>query len=300
MRFKLSAIILMTAVGALALTALQGCFTGIEHTATIKDTTSKSKNKPVMTDEQKLLKDVAPQFPALWKAGKPFIVTEGRLAYAYTPASEAAKLHTGDTLYFEAFRPGVRLAGDSVTEVVLNIPAHEQIHTTIESPLSKIMDAEVLTLPFTVDADLVGSVRDKLKGKTVWTIRKGRDGRKFQKTEIIDVLPGNADFPFKVVIPGDSMLMLLNSRSASARTFGNMFTLSDPRKRYPQISDKTWANICNGTIAVDMTREECRLALGAPAGIERDAAYNGIIERWTYEDGKYLVFVDGLLSTFRL
>lgn len=291
--------ILAYAAGALALAALSGCFTGIEKTPVIKDTTS-SKAKTTLTPEQELLSTVAPQTPGEWIPGKPFIVTPGRLTYAYSPTSDAATLSEGDTLRFAELRTSVRLAGDSITEVYLSTPAGKRILTVVESPLSSIIN-KPLPLPFLVDVDVVDEVRRRLKGKTVWTIRAGRDGKKYQRTRIVDVLSGgNADFPLLVATEADTMRMVLSSRSSSARTFDNLFSLSDPRKRYPQISDAIWENICRGKIAVDMTREECRLALGAPASVERTAAYSGIIERWTYEDGKFLLFTDGLLTRFRL
>lgn len=280
------------------LTAMPCCFTGIEKTPAIKYSPS-SKSDVKLSPEQELLQHAEPQIAAQWAAGKPFIVTAGRLTFAYSPSAEAATLSKGDTLRYDGMYPVVRLSGDSVTEVRLLTPAGRQVSTVIESPLSAIID-KPLPLPFTVDAELVGAVRDLLKGKTVWTLRPDNRGKRYQKTQIADVLPGTSDFPFLVAMPTDSLLLVLNSRSTSARTFDNLFSLSDPRKSYPQISDRNWELICNGKIAVDMTRDECRLALGAPAEIDRETTYSGIIERWTYEDGKYLIFTDGLLTRFRL
>ena len=48
-----------------------------------------------------------------------------------------------------------------------------------------------------------------------------------------------------------------------------------------------------------MTMEECRLALGSPREVERDATYGALIERWIYENGIYLLFSDGILTRFR-
>lgn len=55
--------ILTCAVGALALAALPGCFTGIEKTPVIKDTSS-SKSKSAPTKEQTILSSVIAQPPA--------------------------------------------------------------------------------------------------------------------------------------------------------------------------------------------------------------------------------------------
>lgn len=41
-----------------------------------------------------------------------------------------------------------------------------------------------------------------------------------------------------------------------------------------------------------MTRDECRLALGAPAT-------TGMVEFWQYSDGIYLLFEENILTRFR-
>lgn len=299
MAVKSRNIIPAVAAALIALSALPGCFTGIERTPTIKDSSS-SKAKVTLTPEQSLLQSVRPEAPARWRRGKPFILTDGRLDYAYTPSSEASRLHPGDTIRLHEIRGSVRLSGDSVSEVVFSTPSGPYISTRVESPLSVVMGGGSLPVPFAIDADMVADVRKLLAGRKVWTLRKGKSGRKYEGVTIDDVLPGNADYPLTVVAGGDSLYMVVSSRSTSARTFDNLFSLSDPRKRYPQISDENWNLICMGKIALDMTREECRLALGAPAEVDRDVAYSGLIERWTYENGVYLVFTDGLLTRFRL
>lgn len=286
------------AVSILTLTALSGCFTGIEKTPVIKDNSS-SKSTGKLTAEQELLSNISPLPLSQWQEGKPFIITAGRISYAYTPAAAAQSLNEGDTIRFNSVSQNVRLAGDTVTEIHLITPLGDQITTVVESSPASIAD-KPLPLPFTVDADLISEVRSLLKGRKVWTLRPDRNGKRYQKTEITDVLVGNADFPFMIITPEDSLLMVLSSRSSSARTFNNLFTLSDPRKHYPQISNQNWELICSGKIAADMTREECRLAIGTPAQIDRDATYSGLLERWTYPDGKYLIFTDGLLTRFRL
>lgn len=55
----------------------------------------------------------------------------------------------------------------------------------------------------------------------------------------------------------------------------------------------------NGTVTEDMTRDECRLSLGAPDNIDRRAGYSVLREVWSYENGRYLIFEDGLLRSYR-
>jgi hypothetical protein len=60
-----------------------------------------------------------------------------------------------------------------------------------------------------------------------------------------------------------------------------------------------WDNIIHGRVALDMTRSECRLSLGAPKTVDTRPGYSGVRELWVYENGAYLVFEDGLLRDYR-
>lgn len=93
--------------------------------------------------------------------------------------------------------------------------------------------------------------------------------------------------------------MSVGSDLRATRKFGSLLSLSNPRDRYPEITDANWNNIVNGRVSEDMTREECRLALGAPATVDRRPGYSIMREIWTYENGRYLIFEDGLLRSFR-
>jgi hypothetical protein len=48
-----------------------------------------------------------------------------------------------------------------------------------------------------------------------------------------------------------------------------------------------------------MTSSECRLALGAPNDYTRVPTTGGMVERWTYDNGVYLMFEDGVLTRYR-
>lgn len=287
------------AAALLALTALPGCFTGIERTATIK-ADSDSRKSAQVSPEQELMKAVRPQLPSLWPQGKVFIVAGGRPELAFTPSSEASALALGDTLRFIGVGGAVRLSGDSVTDVSFQTPGGKVVTHRVEISPSRAMSGDALTVPFTVEADVVDQARQALTGRTLWTLRADARGRKFAKVKVKEVIAGSPDYPLTVILEnGDSIKMVTESRSATGRTFANLFALSDPRKLYPTISDEHWLLIADGKIAEGMTRQECRLALGAPGVIDRETAFNGLIERWTYENGIYLYFTDGILTSFR-
>ena len=129
-------------------------------------------------------------------------------------------------------------------------------------------------------------------------------GRKFVPVTVDRVTAGNTDYPFRVVFTdenGESRCMLMSgSRSAtSTRNFQSLFSIDNPRLRYPMITDENWEAITNGRVRREMTRDEARLALGSPSDVVYGNNYNFTYERWIYPGGIYLVFEDGILKSFR-
>ncbi len=120
---------------------------------------------------------------------------------------------------------------------------------------------------------------------------------------VTGVTAGNAVFPLQVLFTDESgstyaVYITADTESRSGRTFHHTFSMTDPRKKYPAVSDDNWDNITRGKVAAEMTRDECRLALGAPDEIERNTGISNTSERWTYENGVYLIFENGLLTRF--
>ena len=287
------------AVAILSFLTLPGCFTGIESTAKIKDKTS-GKNKIELSPEELLLQSARPLTPQQWHEGKQFIVSQGRIELAFTPTSIAATLQPGDTLYFKGIAPAIRLSGDSVTDVNFDTNSGQKLTYRIDISPYKVLKSDRLDIPFTIDADVVTSTRQLLVGRNLWPLRPGSDGKRYNKVTVNDVIPGNSEYPLSIILSsGDTIKMLIEGQNPTSRIFSNLFSLSDPRKLYPQISDANWEMICQGRVLSGMTREECKLSLGAPASVERITAYNGLVEHWSYENGVYLNFLDGILTSFR-
>lgn len=55
----------------------------------------------------------------------------------------------------------------------------------------------------------------------------------------------------------------------------------------------------NNRVRYGMTLDECRLALGAPAKVRRRTDHSTLYEVWSYENGIYLMFHDGVLKEYR-
>ena len=84
----------------------------------------------------------------------------------------------------------------------------------------------------------------------------------------------------------------------TSRRFESLLTLSDPRLRWRNIDDATWRNIVEGRVVAGMTREQVRLAVGAPSDVDRRAG-NGssgvVFETWVYPSGRLVRFEDGFV-----
>lgn len=79
-----------------------------------------------------------------------------------------------------------------------------------------------------------------------------------------------------------------------------LFSITDPRRANSDIYPDIWDLITRGSVTEGMTRRECRLALGNPESIETREFYGFTRETWSYGNGAFLTFDDGILKTFRL
>lgn len=302
--------ILTTVLFACGMTS---CFTGIESTPKISDK-DLSRERIVVSDEDKYLSDVRPEPFKDWQKGKLFFVTDRRINLALEPTSNPIP-DNGDYLAYDRFREVPSLTGTLDTEIVL-VDSHgrEFAHRVNASP-DELSVRNKVDIPFTIDMSIVDRTKEMLIGKilylrtSMWFDSDGNatSGLKYVPVEIIDVEPGNTVYPVKVKFrmkdyPESQpayIFMSVGDSIKSARNFASTFYFDDPRKRYPQISDENWNYIIHSRVAPYMTREECRLALGSPASIDRYHGTNTYSERWNYENGVYLIFDDGILRNFR-
>ena len=95
------------------------------------------------------------------------------------------------------------------------------------------------------------------------------------------------------------MYMTIGNKLQSTRNFDTLFSLTNPRDKYPKISDDHWHYIVHNIVTQGMTKEECRLSLGAPFSIDRMPSNAGVIELWKYNHGANLIFEDGILKDYK-
>ena len=257
---------------------MTGCFTGIESTPKITANDVK-KERAVQTPEDSYLNNITYESLEAWQPGKLFYVT-----------------------------------GSIDTEIIFHKENGQEVVYKASASPDELQQRKRVEIPFTIETSVVDATKEVLAGKTfyiktpIWYTATGdaRNGLKFIPVTIEEITPGNMVYPVKLKFSVDSpyddtayVYMSVGDSSRSTRNFAALFSLTDPHLRYPAITDETWDRIIHGRVAPYMTREECRLSLGAPSSIDRRAAISSLQELWTYENGVYLIFDDGLLQSFR-
>lgn len=299
---------------AILLTAfLSSCFTGVEYTPRVGDREVKRENITV-TPEDTFLAHVTDESLGEWKPGKRFRVTNDKIRLIFGATASPYDSLGGKTLIFTGAKEAPSITGTSVTDIsFIAEPGDGRTFVyRISRPIAKVMEQGPLSVPFTIQESLVDDARRLMDGQHYYVLtRTWRDdtdnslnGRQFVPVTVDSVTPGNDIYPIKVSFTderGTSARLFLHPgpRSYTPRSFPALFSFTNPRLKYPSITDEMWYKIINGRVALDMTREECRLALGSPREVDRGADNSYIREVWLYENGIYLVFEDGILKLYR-
>lgn len=270
---------------------------------------------------------------AQWQPGRRFLATDAKLSMLFEKEPEIAP---GDLLIFEGLNPEISITGDTVTALSFrnagNLRQVESRGTAASEPdtdngtsprrkiraklfkykinIAPSLMSESFTLPMSVDLDMVNEAEKLLAGRKFYIVSSLRvdstltptaAGRRYVPVTISEVLPGNADYPLLVSIIDDTgsqsyVSMTVGTARSATRNFDKIFETVDPRLSHPAITDAIWNNIINSRVAIGMTPDECRMALGSPRDIRKWHNGGTFFEGWTYDNGRYLIFDDGLLS----
>lgn len=297
-----------------AMISLQSCFTGVESTKAI---TQKDVERAYANDYDnsgQSIEIAIDTFPN-WKMGKRFFVTDNNIKYIFSP-SQQFSIDTlnlqNKIIAYDGYTKSLSIDGRQVVNLYF-----KDGELMLQYNTNRTMDdlagtnANRFEVPFLVDLDEVEQLRKLLTGMSlyiktpIWYDADGNmvSGRKYVNISITDVLPGDKVFPFLVQFNDNGLtayVFMSYRDNYLHRSFDDLFSTSDLRERYPTISDENWQRIINGQVASYMTKEECRLSIGAPNNLERVPTYNGIREYWYYTNGTYLIFdEEGLLTSFR-
>lgn len=313
----------------MALCSLSSCFTGVESTPRIDASDVRRNNAGALSAEDAFFSSIHPSPLAQWTPGKVLRVSDPRIRLVLSPGSTRSDLKLGDELVFRRVEPVNKITGTEGAEIMFTVGATDTVYYRPGSDLDAVMaaDAAPLEIPFTVDVDMAAEADSIVAAdrRPVYVItplwydaftEKATAGYRHIEVELDSVRPGNHLYPlavyFHVADPeyagtevgkGEKMMFLTaNSKvGGGTRGFGTLFSFQDSRKRFPNVSREIWHLIVNSQVREGMTKDECRLALGAPSSVERTPVRNGDLERWSYSDGVFLLFnTENILIRYRL
>lgn len=289
------------------------CSTGIESTKTIK-MNKEDLRQMSKSDEQVFASQIQGQLLKDWTKGKRFLSSDDRTRYIFEPSASVVP----DSISFEGklfYFSGVdsKQTPDLKEECVIVFSDGKEDYTygTGKSLHDAMEEIDSSKLPLLIDVDLIDEWKQKLSGRTLWTRSNlwydannhRKDGLKFAEVKVVDVVPATGDFPMNVEIRhgDDTAFIRMNytSDKSDSRNFAAIFFLSDPRIKYPGISDENWALIQKGKVREGMTKEECRLSIGYPDELQSGHSTSQTMDIWQYSNGTYLFFSDGLLTRYR-
>lgn len=290
------------------------CSTGIESTKKIK--MNKEDVRLMTRSEEQTLASSLQGIPlSAWETGKEFLAMSDRTQFIFEPNEDTGSnldSISGRTLIYAGTES--RLKPDLDEECVILFTDGSR---TLKFPTGKttekaLKEIDSSKLPLMSDLDLIHQWKNKIKGATLWTKsnlwydEKGdrQPGQKFAKVTVTDVIPTTGDFPMKVMIhqsTGQDAFIQMNytSDTYDSRNFAALFFMTDPKIRYPHISEENWRLIQEGKVGLGMTKEECKLSLGNPDELRSGHSQSQLMDIWQYANGTYLMFTDGLLTRFR-
>lgn len=299
---------------------LSGCFTGVESTPRISnaDVRRETKNdgRVFSEHEEKIASRIVSPPPAQWRRGERFIVCDPKISHTFNSTPGNILPAEGDTIVFVGFENVRNIMGQSATNVKLVSERGDTLTYRIDAPVENILERKSLDIPFTISLRMAERADSILKGTRAYVTTAYRynssDGkrierRRFQPVTISSVKSGNVELPLRVFFKEKGngadeeffLWMTPGASRTSTRNFPALFSLSDPREKYPAITDEVWNAITMSRVIPDMTKQECRLALGSPSEVIRGHSYSSVYERWIYQDGINLIFEDGLLKSVR-
>lgn len=302
----------------LAPVLLTSCFTGVEGTQTIRMSRKETKIA-APTPEEMFLSDIVTGVPlGEWKEGRRFYVSDDKIALLLLQRSLTDDIsrqpHKGDILTFRGTEQEKHPDGSTTIVLCLEEDSSVYLYDTGRSAEEAFREYNTLQPEALIDMETINRLDKRLHDRTFWTrssLWYDRDdedfrGRKYVTVTVTAVTPGNMVFPVKITFrdesgtEGNYYMNLGDEKISTSRSFASLFYLEDLRKHYPQIDEEVWRLIQNGQVKEGMTKQECRLALGAPIDSESSRDYTSLRDYWKYDGGRYLVFENGLLVEFRI
>lgn len=294
---------------------LSSCFTGIESTKKIHLSREDKKNL-APTKEESFMAQIEAQPLKFWEEGKRFIVSDDKALLIIVPregilpyAPDSVK---GKELEFKGVESKINAAGKLNVVLLFTDGLYQYVYDTGKEFQDAMDNLKSDQVPMLIDEDMIIQARRLLTNQKFWSRtnlwydeQDNRiDGEKYVEVTIVEVEPGNLVFPLKLQISSEDqgkayLFMNFGSADNESRSFHNLFSMTDIRKHYPNISTESWKLISRGRVAEGMTKDEVRLSLGNPTDLSSGHDYSQTLDIWSYENGKTLWFEDGRLVKIR-
>ncbi|MGM9869925.1 MAG: hypothetical protein ACI30R_09940 [Sodaliphilus sp.] len=290
-----------------------GCGTGIETTTKVTDKDVKKVEDYYAALSVQSSLQIPTDSVASWKVGKRFYVTDNKIALIFSNtfhlSPEELQLQ-GKYLTFSRIETGGVLDNRAVVTLIFNDGEHEYRYFT-NKEIQELSPS--FQVPFLIDDDIVKVVASQITGKTLYTrtrlwydihTHQMMDSRQYIAVSVDSVSPGDDVLPLNVYFTTldtheKAMLRISCGKNVRSRDFDAVFSINNPRETFSEIEEENWQKITNGKVAIGMTKQECRLAKGAPKQIVSIPSHDGLGEYWYYDGGEFLRFEDGILKQFR-
>lgn len=290
------------------------CNTGIESTKKITPTRAdRQLLQPAAEDS--FIDTITPTPLKSWRPGKKFMITDSKASLLYEVQDAQGRRSHGDSLAryivsFDCVESQSSPAGGSIGVIRFH---HDSTGLVLKYPsrrdFNKMGSMTWSDMPMMIDLDMVEKFKRLLQNRKLWTrtalwydengnlIR----GAKFIPVTVLDISPGNTAFPLTVTFSDGNRTAMIpmnmpdGKGSHGSRSFASLFSLTDPKERYPEILPEIWELICVGKVTPGMTKEEVKLSIGNPKEVDHGHNWDSLVDYWKYADGTYLLFVDDKL-----
>lgn len=166
-----------------------------------------------------------------------------------------------------------------------------------------------------ISLDAIDQAKAALEGKTIWCQAETwyQDGsrrypapKRFCPVRVERIGIGTSKEPLKIVFSYSgkeyyqTVWVTETSRCFGifGASFDDVFSMSDPKLKYPKIPAKNWAAIQESKVLVGMTKAECELSWGKPDDINTTIVGSSRHEQWVYS-GSYLYLQNGILKSIQ-
>jgi hypothetical protein len=169
---------------------------------------------------------------------------------------------------------------------------------TIDTAIAKLLNKDLYVL-----TDLW--MRDKNGRETM----QSDEVAQFVKVKITKIGAGVEEAPIKVVFKAEGLpeahvninfggVNTADHRMSGAK-FDEVFSFSDPKKKYPLISAAHWKLIQVHTVKIGMSKTACSLSWGEPEDKHSTVSSGVNHEQWVYGSGSYLYFEGDKLTSIQ-